>query len=168
MCIVTIQKSIRWVPFATVAVSCALKVSALRDTAYKNINMGSILHVIGASIADQLILISLAAACLYLTPSARAALGRQSRVFIKLYLSLASPELIQGAAIILQIFDTESSMLFLLALLILSIQFLCFQCLTNIRTIKLVLCAVLVAAGRIALRYAMYSPSDIWKLGLIM
>lgn len=148
--------------------SCLLKVSVLWDTAYKNINIWSVIHVLGASVADQLMLISLAAACLYLTPTARAALGRQSRVFIKLYLSLASPELIRGIAIILQIFDNESSMLLLLALLILSIQFLCFQCLTNIRTIKLVLCAVLVAAGRIALRYAMYSPSDIWKLGFIL
>lgn len=164
----SVQKSIRWVPFVTVAVSCALKVSALGDSAYKNLTLRALLHVVGVSISDQIILIALAAAVLYLTPSATAVLLKQNRVLIKLYLSLASAELIRGFAIILQIFDGESGVLLLVGLLILSIQFLCFQCLTNIRTVKLVLCAALVVASRMAVRYAMFSSSDMWKLGFIM
>lgn len=140
----------------------------LRDTAYKTLTIATVAHVLGTSITDQIILIALAAAVLFLTPTAKAALVKQNRVLVKLYLSLVSPELIRGFAIILQIFDSESSMLTLVGLLILSIQFLCFQCLTNIRTIKLVVCAVLVVACRVAVRYVLFSMTDIWKLGIIM
>ena len=155
-------------PILSVVSSCALKVSVLRGSVYRELNIISIMHVVCASIIDQVILVAFAAVCLYFTPFATAALVKQNRIWVKLYLSLVSPELIRGFALILQIFDSESSMLFLVGCLILSLQFLCFQCLTNIRTTKLVVCAVLVVLSRIAVRYDMYSLPDIWNLGVIM
>ena len=94
--------------------------------------------------------------------------NKQGKMNTKLYLCLVSPELLRLFAVLLRIFDSEASLLLLFGLLTLSIQFLSFQCLTNIRTTKIVICALSVVALRLGLKYCLFSKSDIWNLGIIM
>jgi hypothetical protein len=115
-----------------------------------------------------MVLIAVCAIALYCTPSSRALLMKQNKVHIKLYLSLVSPELLRGFALLLQAFDSEATLLLLFALLVVSLQFLAFQCLTNIRSAKLVVCAGAVLACRAALKLLFYSTADIARLGFIM
>lgn len=158
----------RWVPVSTIAVNCSLKFLTLRGSCYQVLNLSTILHVIACAAIEQLILVCIAALSLYCTPSALVALQKQNKWYIKTYLVLVSPELIRIFAMMLQIFDTESTLLTLFGVLILSIQFLAFQCLTSIRTAKIVACAAAVVACRVAVNYGVfYSREDLLLLGII-
>lgn len=159
----------RWVPLSSIAASGALKIITLHSTYYHTLNVWTLLQVVSCAFMEQLIIVLVAAVALYCTPSAKAALLKQNKCYIKTYLVLVSPELIRVFAVMLQIFDTETTLLTLFGLLILSIQFLAFQCLTNIRTAKVVACAVAVLACRVAVNYCIfYSQTDLLLLGVIM
>lgn len=159
----------RWVPATSIGASCLLKVMTLHGSYYHTINLWIILHVVACALIEQLIIVSIAALTLYCTPSAMTALLKQNKCYIKTYLVLVSPELIRMFAVMLQIFDTEATLLSLFGVLILSIQFLAFQCLTNIRTAKIVVCATAVLVCRVAVNYLVfYSRSDLLLLGVIM
>jgi hypothetical protein len=140
----------------------------LSEHTYKAVSLLSVLHAAAATVTDQLVLLAVCAVAIYCTPSSRVLLLRQNKVHIKLYLSLVSPELLRGFALLLQVFDSEATLLLLFALLVMSLQFLAFQCLTNIRSAKLVACAGAVLACRAALKLLFYSPADVARLGFIM
>lgn len=140
----------------------------LEETAYSKTSALMLLHLVGACLLDQIIVVIVCGIALYLTPSAIAALSKQNKSHVKLYLAAVSPELLRGFALLLQVFDSGSTLLFLFAILVLSIQFLSFQCLTNIRTGKLFVCAACVVALRVALKYAFYTQHDITRLGFLM
>lgn len=117
---------------------------------------------------DQAVLIAACACVLYATPAARQALLKVNKSHTKVYLALVAPELLRGFALLLQMFDTEVAPLVLFALLILSLQMLALQCLTGLRTAKLVACAATIAVARAALKLVLFHRGDCARLGYLM
>jgi hypothetical protein len=157
------------VPLCTISANCVLKYVVLRNTAYKTFNGGTIFHLLGVSLLEQLTLLTVASVLVYCSASVKTKLAqhKHNNIYTKLYLSLIFPELLRIFAIVIQVFDTEPVLLLLFASLILSIQFLTFHCLTNIRMSQLAACVVAVIVLKVATNYAIYSLSDLYLLGII-
>lgn len=85
----------------------------------------------------------------------------------KVYLSVGFPEILKLVAILLQMFDNEGNLLFLIGLLTLSIQCMAFRCLTNLGKDKIVLAALMTITIRTLVKYVFYTTQDILRIGVI-
>lgn len=101
--------------------------------------------------------------CMFLTTSKPI-----SRAFIKkLLISLAFPEGLKCVSIVLQLFDCEPNMLFLLGALTLSIQLSSVQSVTNLPAEKVSIGSALALCFRLLVRSNFLSVSDLWSIGII-
>lgn len=85
----------------------------------------------------------------------------------KVYLALAFPEIFKVAAVLLQIFDNEPTLLFLIGLLIVSIQQISLESVTSISTHKLNLIIFVAVFLRFTIRSLFHHITDIWLLGMV-
>jgi membrane-associated HD superfamily phosphohydrolase len=87
----------------------------------------------------------------------------------RLYLALSFPEvLMKMIAISLQLFDCEPTVLFLLAVLIISIQNFSMGWVTTLSPSKLIVGTMISILLKLGLRMMAYPPSDVWMMGILL
>ncbi|KAJ1421897.1 Arv1-like family-domain-containing protein [Ochromonadaceae sp. CCMP2298] len=191
MSVEALARSTRWVLLGNMVSACLLRVVVLRGSTYSAL-LGSLLHLLSAVLLDQLVLAACTAMlwCLARDRGDRgdrdrdvdrgdsnrdggdggAREGKFNPLRTRLYLSLAVPELLRAAALMLQIFDDEPGLLLLLGLLALSLQLLSLQSLNaaGLSRRHWVGCAAVGVFCRVALKLLLYSRDDAWRLGLLL
>jgi len=85
-----------------------------------------------------------------------------------LYVSIALPELLKVCASVLQIFDNGSTILFIIGLLLISIQYTSFQSIMNIPNQKGLIILLCGTMFRILCRLQCHTISDVKLLGFIL
>jgi sensor histidine kinase regulating citrate/malate metabolism len=85
----------------------------------------------------------------------------------KVYVALAFPEIFKVAAVLLQIFDNEPTLLLLIGLLILSMQQTSLESVTSTTTSKLNGIIVVAVLLRFVVRCFLHRFYDVWLLGLV-
>ena len=91
----------------------------------------------------------------------------QTKFKRKVYVALAFPEIFKVAAVLLQIFDNEPSLLLLIGLLIISIQQTSLESVTSISTPKLNMIIFVAVSLRLLVRCFFYRFYDVWLLGIV-
>ncbi len=145
-------------------VNTAIKLLILRHSCYRQLSFRSLGHAIGVSILEMLILLVIFMLGLHWLSRAAARRFPGDRVL----LSMLFPDMLKLAVFILQIFDTEPNLLFLLGLIIISIQSLAFQVATGININLVILWCGTVIILRFLLRFLFYSISQQMHLGFIL
>ena len=103
---------------------------------------------------------------LWCLPNSRHLFG-QKKFKRKIYVALAFPEIFKVAAVLLQIFDNEPTLLFLIGLLILSIQQTSLGSVTSILTPKLNVIIFIAVLLRLLVRSCFHRIFDVWLLGVV-
>ena len=85
----------------------------------------------------------------------------------KIYVALAFPEIFKVAAILLQIFDDEPTLLLLIGLLIISIQLTSLESVTSIPPHKLNTIIFAAALLRFLVRCLFHNMQNVWLLGMV-
>ena len=111
--------------------------------------------------------------CIYITsglwclPNSRHLMNGQTKFKRKVYLALAFPEIFKVAAVLLQIFDNEPTLLVLIGLLIISIQQISLESVTSISTHKLNMIIFASVGLRLLVRCFFHRFFDVWLLGVV-
>ena len=111
----------------------------------------------------------------YITPQTKTAISSipyrlvKSQFHRKLYLSIALPECFKCVSMMLQLFDNDPFLLTLITLLILSMQHVSFQTITNskIPTIHIYAGLIFATLIKIMIRRMLLNENDIFLLGII-
>ena len=161
-------KSLRWVIFGSILVNSILKVSLLHRTIYRNVfRFLPGLHLIISSILEHIVLVSIIALGLWMTPNTRLIMNTQKQFKRKLYVAIAFPEIFKVAAVLLHIFDTEPTLYFFIGLLIISIQLTSLQSIISMPSRRLTLIVISAVFVRLLVRCSFHRLSDVWKLGVV-
>jgi hypothetical protein len=91
----------------------------------------------------------------------------QTKFKRKVYVALAFPEIFKVAAVLLQIFDDEPTLLLLIGLLITSIQHTSLESVTSISTSKLNTIMLFAVFLRFFVRCIFHRLHDAWLLGVV-
>jgi hypothetical protein len=154
---------------SVIGVNAGLKLSVLHHTRYEEIfTLGTLFHLLSSCIIEHAIFILAAVVFLWITPSSRHLINGHSKVLRKIYVSLTFPEIFKFTAVLLQIFDNESTLLLLIGALIASIQLTALQSVTNTSLNRLLMIMVAAEGLRLLLRCAFFSVPDVILLGIIL
>lgn len=104
---------------------------------------------------------------LWCLPNSRNLMNGQTKFKRKVYVALAFPEIFKVAAVLLQIFDDEPTLLLLIGLLITSIQHTSLESVTSISTSKLNTIMLLAVFLRFFVRCVFHRLHDAWLLGVV-
>ncbi len=147
-----------------------LKLIVLHDTAYQHITSRTVLHVCAASVLEHVSFMAATALSLYCVQGTRSLVfSRQNKLRYKIYLYLALPELLKLLLVVLQIFDSEASLLILVGLLLLSVQHTALESLLGTASQRhLVLGGCVAVLVRVAVKRCFYSTYDVYLSGVIV
>jgi len=118
------------------------------------------LFLLLVSAAEHLAFVAVMAMFLYFSPVSRYLFAHQSKLKRKLYMALAFPELFKTLVVLLQVFDSEPSLLLLFGALVISMQHASLQSITNIKSIQLSLFLCLAVLARILIRSIFFGVSE--------
>lgn len=104
---------------------------------------------------------------LWCLPNSRNLMNGHSKFKRKIYVALAFPEIFKVAAVLLQIFDNEPTLLLLIGLLIISIQQTSLESVTSIPLHKLNMIIFFAALLRFFVRCLFHRFADVWLLGVV-
>lgn len=151
----------------------------------------NIAHVAGCSILEHACLIGSFGSVAYYFPitSTKYSTTKYKVGYLSFYITLILPEMLRIFAIILLVFDTDPSLLFLIGLLIISLQFTSVKCLMANNAIQwhtnksnnycgqlyplvinriVILSTIIGVSSRLCIKYCFYSINDVYKLGIII
>lgn len=170
-----------------------LKLSVLHNTTYRNIfSILPSLHLITSTAIEHGVFVSAVILGKYVTirihcsyqtnmtnasfaiiaglwclPNSRNLMNGKTKFKRKVYVALAFPEIFKVAAVLLQIFDDEPTLLLLIGLLIISIQQISLDSVTSISTHKLNTIIFFAVTLRFLVRCFFHRLSDVWLLGIV-
>ena len=102
----------------------------------------------------------------YIHPIRRQIQVSNQDLSLKVYLSLLFPEIFRSIAIMLYVFDVESELLFLLGLVIVSIQYEALRSVLNATpALTLAVAFILAVLARFLVKMILYKTSDVVLLG---
>ena len=170
------QKFLRWVPAAVIVANTILRLFVLRNTAYKHtaVEALSILHSMASNILEHFLFVGTIAFYLYFIPSNAVPpkhnlYAKQNKMMkYKLYLIFAVPELLKLLVMVLQIFDTETTLLITVGSLLLSLQFVAYECLTTLSLRHLLLSMMLAVLVRFAVKCIFYNIQNVYLSGIVL
>ena len=104
---------------------------------------------------------------LWFLPNSRNLINGGAKFERKIYVALAFPEIFKVAAVLLQIFDDEPTLLLLIGLLIISIQLTSLESVTSISPHKLNTIIFVAALLRFLVRCLFHKRQNVWLLGMV-
>ena len=104
---------------------------------------------------------------LWFLPNSRNLINGGAKFERKIYVALAFPEIFKVAAVLLQIFDDEPTLLLLIGLLIISIQLTSLESVTSISPHKLNTIIFVAALLRFLVRCLFHNRQNVWLLGMV-
>lgn len=146
-----------------------LKIFILHRSIYRNVfRFSPAFHLLSSTLCEHGIFIGAVMVGLWLMPNTRHLMtdGR-NRFKRKIYVAVAFPEIFKVAAILLQIFDNEPTLLLMVGLLIISIQQTSLQSVTNLPLYRLNYIILSAVAVRFFMRNLFHRFSDVWLMGLV-
>lgn len=156
---------------AVIVPDIVLKAVVLHKTFYSSFSGGyQLVHLTSASFIEHVTFIVTFILVYIIVPSTRATfISFCKKLNSKLYLSIALPECFKGVAVIIQIFEQDPLLLFLLSTLVLSMQHVSFYSLTGPRlSSPQLICALAVATiAKTLTRRMFFSPKSVAFMGII-
>lgn len=163
------MNSIKWTFIGTVLVNSMLKFIILHEHIYSTMPAWLVFgHLILSSVLEHGISSSIIIWVVCCYRDYQTLDGGQNKFLRKLYFSIAFPEYLKCLTIFLQFFDSEPRMLFLFALLLVSIQIMSLQSLLNQKSSRIFLGIIFGNACRLAVKLAFYGLKDTKLLGFII
>ncbi len=149
-----------------VLASTILKLIIL-NSLYEKAKVYEMIHALCATVLELTVYLSIYGATLsfFSTSTERNRMKTDSNT--RFFLALLFPESFKAIAIVLYAFDSEPELLFLLCLLVLSIQFEAVQSVTNMSAKHLTLCFVFGLLARVSIKLLFYSTKQVWRLGVL-
>lgn len=187
-------QSMRWIITGAILFNMILKLSVLHNRTYRNLfSILPSLHLITSTAIEHGVFVTavilgtsplqlgVLLICrtvftymmfdvllgLWCLPNSRNLVNGQTKFKRKVYAALAFPEIFKVAAVLLQIFDDEPTLLLLIGLLIISIQQISLESVTSISTHKLNTIIFFAVALRFLVRCFFHRLSDVWLLGIV-
>jgi hypothetical protein len=170
-----IMQNVGWLVPAIIVMNMTLKLMVLRNSTYKQLDWYNVLHAAISSALEHVSVTIAVITGVWFMPQSKSLQLRSSWAStLRIYLSIALPELLRATAIVLQLFDTEPSLRLLLGALLLAVQAVSFQTTylisdrssSNSKYPLLVLCSMAAIVSRVLVKLFFYSLSDIWLVGI--
>ena len=157
----------KWLIVLVPTVAIILRLVILREATYRHVTVKTFTMLAFSCAIDIHFFIACIYLLLYLTPRAKLVF-QNKRTLVSIYLAIAFPEMLKIIAILLHAFDSESSLLFLFGLLIISIQFTSLQCLlSDVKILFIALEFIVAVILRVLLKRLFFSWSDIHLMGVL-
>ena len=162
-----------WLAPLIVVMNTSLKLIVLGGSTYAVLNWYNVLHATISSVLEHAFVFLAVMSALWCTASGMQYLRITWVTALRIYLSIALPELLRVTTIILQLFDTESSLRLLLCALLFAVQSVSFQ--TTYMIINrsnhshysiLVFCSLSSFVSRLIVKIFFYTVSDILLVGI--
>jgi hypothetical protein len=150
-------------------VNAILKISVLHRSIYRNVfRFNPASHLLASTLCEHGAFVCAVMAGLWLMPNTRhLMLDGRNRFKRKIYVAVAFPEIFKIAAVLLQIFDNEPTLLLMVGLLIISIQQTSLQSVTNLPLYRLNYIILSAVGVRFLMRVLFHKLSDVWMMGLV-
>ena len=156
-----------WLSLAVLVVSVLLKLLRLRDTFFQKPSPSKVLIGSVSCFLEVFGFISILVLLLWLLTINKQSTNFSSEKYRMIYPSLIFPELLRALAVVLHTFDSKPNLLFLLGLMVLSIQFMALQSLLRVSNKALLTCFTAALTVRLLTKLCFYTYDDISLLGFL-
>jgi hypothetical protein len=132
---------------------------------YEKAKLYEMMHALCATILELTVYLSIYGATLSFFWSSSEQSKEKSINNTRLFLAMLFPESFKAVAIVLYAFDSEPELVFLLCLLVLSIQYEAVQSVTDMSAKHLCCCFAFGLMARVSIKLLFYSTKQMWLMG---